>query len=160
MSNLTIRPVQFDVDAEALARLYSATSRWHASQWPDDLRLSDLSTLAAELATMDDNDLTCHLVAESQGSVVGLVAGRVVEPPTEGMARYAGRVLQVHDIVVYEASRRQGVGRALLAAIEEWARERGAVTCTLSVHSGNTSAEALYQEAGYRAVDVLMRRDF
>jgi hypothetical protein len=33
------------------------------------------------------------------------------------------------------------------------------VTCTLSVHSGNTPAEALYQEAGFRAIDVLMRKD-
>jgi GNAT superfamily N-acetyltransferase len=125
MSKLRVRPVQFDVDADALAQLYAATSRWHANQWPADIRLPDLSTLAAELATMDDDDMTCHLVADSDGSVVGLVAGRVVEPPTEGMARYAGRILRVHDIVVAEASRRHGVGRALLATIEEWARERG-----------------------------------
>lgn len=46
-------------------------------------------------------------------------------------------------------ARGQGLGRALVAAVEDWARERGFVRITLCVAAGNDAAAALYRSCGY-----------
>jgi GNAT superfamily N-acetyltransferase len=43
----------------------------------------------------------------------------------------------------------QGVGRALLSAVETWATERGYRFITLNVFDGNKRARAVYERAGY-----------
>lgn len=43
----------------------------------------------------------------------------------------------------------QGVGRALLAHAEAWARAESYVTLSLSVFTQNKTARALYQKAGF-----------
>jgi len=43
----------------------------------------------------------------------------------------------------------QGVGRALLAAIEAWATERAYRFLTLNVFAGNSRARAVYERAGF-----------
>jgi len=56
----------------------------------------------------------------------------------------------VGDYTIYLArdARGRGVGRALLAAVEERARARGCCTITLEVLEGNTRARALYASCG------------
>lgn len=58
-----------------------------------------------------------------------------------GLPEYAGRVWELHPIVVHRQYRRQGVGRALVQAFEVEARRRGALTATLGTDddSGMTS---------------------
>ena len=48
-----------------------------------------------------------------------------------GVPEYAGRVWELHPMVVRRDYRRRGVGRALVAAFEAEARRRGALTATL-----------------------------
>lgn len=48
-----------------------------------------------------------------------------------GLPGYAGRVWELHPMVVRSDSRRRGIGRALVAAFEAEARARGALTATL-----------------------------
>ena len=45
----------------------------------------------------------------------------------------------------------RGVGSALLAAAEDWARSRGSRTLTLNVFEGNRRARALYERHGFLA---------
>ena len=56
-------------------------------------------------------------------------------------AGYAGRVWELHPMVVGLNYRRRGIGRALVAAFESKARQRGALTATLGTDddSGMTS---------------------
>ena len=44
----------------------------------------------------------------------------------------------------------QGVGRALLKAAEDWARDRGFSKLTLAVFSDNHRAKAVYERQGWR----------
>ena len=53
------------------------------------------------------------------------------------------------DLAVAAAHEGQGVGRALLAHAERWAREHGCALLTLAVLPGNTRARALYEAAGF-----------
>jgi len=58
-----------------------------------------------------------------------------------GLPEYNGRVWELHPLVVRRGSRRQGIGRALVAAFESEAAARGALTATLGTDddSGMTS---------------------
>ncbi len=58
-----------------------------------------------------------------------------------GLPEYAGRVWELHPMVVRREYRRRGIGRALVAAFEAEARRRGALTATLGTDddSGMTS---------------------
>ena len=58
-----------------------------------------------------------------------------------GLPEYAGRVWELHPMVVRREFRRQGIGHALVDAFEAEARLRGALTATLGTDddSGMTS---------------------
>ena len=59
------------------------------------------------------------------------------------------RHAHVSVIAVTTEAEGRGVGRALMAQAEVWARERGHQSITLSVFEGNHRAKALYERAGY-----------
>ena len=58
-----------------------------------------------------------------------------------GIEQYDGHVWELHPLVVHLAWRRRGVGRALVADLEEQARARGGMTVTLGCddHTNQTS---------------------
>jgi ribosomal protein S18 acetylase RimI-like enzyme len=60
----------------------------------------------------------------------------------------------VSDLAVDPAAEGRGVGRALMAAAESWARERGWRLLSLNVFTENHRARELYQRLGYQP-DVL-----
>jgi GNAT superfamily N-acetyltransferase len=67
-----------------------------------------------------------------------------------GFSTFAARpLLNVHDIVVRENWRGQGIGQALLAWAEQRARQLACCKLTLEVLSKNTRAMASYQQAGF-----------
>jgi ribosomal protein S18 acetylase RimI-like enzyme len=56
---------------------------------------------------------------------------------------------EISTLAVVEEQRGHGVGRALLAALVEAARNDGFPALSLSVYRGNTEALALYRGAGF-----------
>jgi ribosomal protein S18 acetylase RimI-like enzyme len=62
-------------------------------------------------------------------------------------------VLNIHDLVVHQSARGQGVGRRLLAAVEEEARRSGCCKITLEVRADNLAAQQLYRSLGIAEVD-------
>lgn len=66
--------------------------------------------------------------------------------------------VEVHNLAVHPAARRQGVGRALLEAALARARARGARRVFLEVRAGNTAARALYAACGFALAG--RRRDY
>lgn len=55
----------------------------------------------------------------------------------------------IQGIAVAAACQKQGIGRALLQAVEAWARESGAVGIRLVSGSTRTEAHAFYRSCGY-----------
>ncbi len=88
-----------------------------------------------------DVDLDASCVALSDGRPVGLANLAV-----RGAQSWIGGVGVVPD------ARRQGLGRRLMEAVHEQARERGVGTVWLEVIEQNEQAHLLYQALGYELV--------
>lgn len=68
-----------------------------------------------------------------------------------GFSTFLARpVLNIHDLAVLPGHRGRGLGRALLAAVDETARSLGCGRVTLEVQEGNTRARRIYADAGFR----------
>ncbi len=67
-----------------------------------------------------------------------------------GFSTFAARpLLNLHDFYVAPACRGTGVGRLLLAAVEQRAREIGCCKLTLEVQENNHRARGIYAAAGF-----------
>lgn len=72
-----------------------------------------------------------------------------------GLSTFHARpLLNVHDLAVVPEFRGQGIGRALLVAVEERARARGCCRLTLEVREDNARARRLYDERGFRDFEL------
>lgn len=68
----------------------------------------------------------------------------------EGFSTFQCRpLLNLHDVVVAEKYRGQGLSKRLLAAAEAMARRLGGCKLTLEVLEGNTIARAAYRSFGF-----------
>ena len=65
---------------------------------------------------------------------------------------YAPPLKNVLGIAVASRFRRQGIGRALLQAGEDWARRTGAAGVRLVSGASRTGAHAFYRRCGYGGV--------
>lgn len=67
-----------------------------------------------------------------------------------GFSTFAARpLLNIHDFAVLPSARGRGIGRRLLAAVEQRARELGCCKLTLEVQEGNARARAIYAASGF-----------
>ena len=57
--------------------------------------------------------------------------------------------LNIHDLAVLPDFRGRGIGKALIAAVEETAREQRACKVSLEVHDTNEGAKRLYRSLGF-----------
>jgi ribosomal protein S18 acetylase RimI-like enzyme len=89
------------------------------------------------------------LLAFFEGAAVGLANCFY------GFSTFAARpLLNVHDLAVLPAFRGRGVGRALLAAVDDRARARGCIKVTLEVLEDNAPARGLYRAHGFRDFEL------
>ena len=67
-----------------------------------------------------------------------------------GFSTFAARpLINVHDLAVLPSRRGQGIGRRLLAAVEQKARALGCCKLTLEVQEDNRRARRLYETVGF-----------
>ena len=84
------------------------------------------------------------LLAYLDGQAVGVTTAFA------GFSTFAAKpLLNIHDIAVLPAFRGQGVAQALMAGLEQEARERGCCKMTLEVLSNNHRAQQAYRRFGF-----------
>jgi len=67
-----------------------------------------------------------------------------------GFSTFQARpLLNIHDLAVVPDWRGQGIGRALLEAVEVEAIQRGCCKITLEVQDANRQARGLYERYGF-----------
>jgi GNAT superfamily N-acetyltransferase len=84
------------------------------------------------------------LVAEMAGRTVGMCTVQLTASTARG-----GLSAGLEDVVVDQAWRGRGIGRALLAAAEAWARNRGALRLALLADETNLPALDFYDRLGF-----------
>ena len=102
-------------------------------------------------AMLTHDAVTQFLARRDDGSIVGVSTLATFPIPTAVRA-------WVEDVIVDEASNNQGIGRQLLDAMVERARQLGAKTVDLTSRPTREAANHLYRSAGFDARDTNVYR--
>jgi ribosomal protein S18 acetylase RimI-like enzyme len=122
-------------DVDAIVRIVNA-----AFEIEREFREGD-RTSAADIRLLMVRET--FLVAADAGTLVGAVEVRV-----DGTRGYFGM------LAVDEAARRAGVGRALVAAAEEFCRRAGCTRMTMSTGEDRAELIPYYEKQGYRVTAI------
>ncbi len=125
MSGITIRAIQ-PLDLSAVMEIQSSSKE--AAQWSRAAYDKFLDAHASELA----------LVAEHDGVVVGFI-----------VTRQAANELEILNLAVAAAMRRQGVATALLKHVLTHAAAHGVHKAFLEVRASNLAARRFYESHGF-----------
>jgi RimJ/RimL family protein N-acetyltransferase len=134
-------------DAGALVRLAEAVGSEEGGWLIADGGWRSVAEERRYLKAIKRHKYAAVFVAELDGAIVGrLSIGRDSHPASEHVADVG--------VMVADGYRRRGVGRALMASAEKWARAVGVRKIELHVFPHNEAALALYDRIGYRRVGV------
>ena len=111
-----------DLDSCVSLDRISLNGLWSAGQWRSELLEPGRICIGLHLA----------------GTLVAMASGWLVLDE-----------LQINVVAVDPTQRRQGLGRSVLEALMEEARQQGAIRATLEVASCNQAAIALYERCGF-----------
>ncbi len=95
------------------------------------------------------------ILAEIEGQAVGFCAVHIVPS-----IFYPTPRAEVTEMFVEEAYRRRGIGRALMAHAEQFARENGAADLIILTDFYNHEAQGLYRAMGFKNNDISMIKIF
>jgi GNAT superfamily N-acetyltransferase len=130
-------------DEAVLTELAWRLTAFELPPWrkPEDIATADArEMIAAVRVAAPDNEVW---VAERAGRVAGCLH---ILATTDFFGR---RHAHISVIATTEAAEGTGVGRALLAHAEAWARERDLLLLTLNVFASNSRARRFYEKAGW-----------
>lgn len=89
------------------------------------------------------------LIAYAEGVPVGLVNC------FESFSTFSCKpLINIHDLVVVENCRGNGVSQKMLEKVEEIARDKGCCKITLEVLSGNEAAKSAYKKFGFAGYEL------
>ncbi|MEV4013376.1 GNAT family N-acetyltransferase [Nonomuraea angiospora] len=153
MNEVRIRPAGDD-DLEgvlALApRLAEGVAAWRD---PEGARRAARQWLAGSLAAAEARRGAVFVAVDSgEPQVVGVVSVQRQQHFTGAMDAYVG------ELAVHPRAVRTGVGRRLMAAAEDWARQQGLRNLTLETGAANTTARRFYAALGYLEEGVRLTR--
>jgi len=104
---------------------------------------------------LDEPDVVIY-VAEQAGTVVGYAYAGLEPLSWKELRDPAGFI---HDVVVDESARGQGIGAQLVEAAAAWLEEHGAPRVMLWTAERNPSAQRLFERAGFRRTMIEMTRE-
>ena len=94
-----------------------------------------------------DHEFAALLASPGTIALIARVAG---EPAGFALARQGGGEAEILTIGTRPGLRRNGIGRALVAGLSEWARMSGATVLFIEVAVGNGAARGLYAACDFR----------
>lgn len=156
-ASLTIRPAT-NADQAALGRYGAALMRQHHAADPRRFLLTEHpeAGYGRYLVSLIDDPESLVMVAEEDGRVVGYVYAH-----HEGTSwrDLRGPCAYLDDVFVDDPTRRRGIGRRLLQAAIDWARQKDMPQMVLYSHTQNETAQRLFDSMGFRRTMVEMTLD-
>lgn len=144
MSDVAIRPVTA-ADRDDWAPLWNGYNAFYERVGPTALSAAVTDQTWSRL--LDPSEQMYGLVAEVDGRVIGLA--HYLFHRTTTMLAYT---CLLHDLFTSPEARGHGVGRALIEAVDEAARQAGSTRVYWQTHHTNSTARALYDtlaESGF-----------
>ena len=134
--------------AEFGARTFFET--FAADNTPEDMRLHLASAWHPDLQRAEILDVEVDtLLACADGQLAGFAQVRRAQPPAGIAAR---EPVEIKRFYLDKPWQGQGLARALMDAVEQQARTRGARELWLGVWERNERAQAFYRKCGFRKV--------
>jgi len=104
-------------DEEAVQQVATLLVESFKEHWPN--AWPDMNAALKEVEESFGTDRISRVAVDESGMVLGWIGG---------IRQYDGNVWELHPLVVHPEHRRKGVGRALVADLEDQVRERGGLT--------------------------------
>jgi len=95
------------------------------------------------------------VVRDEQGKAIGMVSAQLVISTAQGAAS-----AWIEDMIISREHRGSKLGKALLDAALQWAKEKGATRAQLLVDIENQPALGYYQHLGWESTQLQARRIF
>lgn len=134
-------------DQEAIEQAARLLVAGFGEHWPE--AWPDMESALAEVHEALEPDKICRVARDADGNLLGWIGG---------VPQYDGRVWELHPLVVDPVRQRCGVGRALVADLEEQVRQRGGLTILLGSddEDGMTSLSGvdLYTDLWHRVATI------
>jgi aminoglycoside 6'-N-acetyltransferase I len=141
---ITVRPVRRG-DADSWCRM-------RHDLWPDGSAEEHANEIAAFLDATASEPLAVLVAEEAGGELVGL-AELSIRPCAEGCV--TDRVAYLEGWYVAPDGRRRGVGRALVRAVEQWARGQGCTELASDTAVDNEASTAAHRAVGFEEVGLI-----
>jgi aminoglycoside 6'-N-acetyltransferase I len=107
-------------DESAIHQVAALLVEGFATNWPE--AWPDLESAVEEVRESFEAGRISRVARDEDGTVLGWISG---------ISQYRGHMWELHPLVVRVGQQGQGIGRALVADLEERVKERGGLTITL-----------------------------
>lgn len=108
-----------------------------------------------ELIIKNPENSVIKVARDAQGMAIGMVSAQLVISTAQGATS-----AWVEDMVVSQAYRNAGLGKAILESALQWAKAKGATRAQLLVDIENMPAVGYYQHLGWETTQLQARRIF
>lgn len=143
-------------DMQEITRLYRALNTDMSRLQPEMFRPADGNEdFIRSVLESGSEDI---LVAREESRVLGLALVQEKDTPTYP-AFIPRRYIYLMDLVVDPDHRSRGIGRALMGAVQDWAKSRNAEFIELGVLAQNKDAIRLYESLGFKDSRKTMQLD-
>ncbi len=132
-------------DAEAMSRLCAQLG------YPP----AGATAMAPRLARVQRDPNARVLIAESESGPIGLATVHL-----RHTMNHEAPIAQLTLLVVDEAQRSRGIGRALVAEAERWSRAQGSQRIVVTTALHRVAAHAFYERIGYHHTGRRYGKDF
>ncbi|MFM2485504.1 GNAT family N-acetyltransferase [Celerinatantimonas yamalensis] len=152
---MVIRSAQ-ESDLDALTMLNQQIGQIHFDQMPEAF---DAPSAADRqfLVNVLKNNTHRFFVAQRGQQVIGFITATITQNETiPFLVKFP--ICRIGSIVVDEHHRSRGVGRALMNAVHQWAREQGAKQVRLEVMAFNHKAHQFYTTLGFSQHSFIMAK--
>lgn len=142
---MRIRPAQIDDKAFILDLVPRLTEFGNVPGRDSSQMIARDRAVLTSVLEEPSHDTALYVAADDDGRPVGFIHLTTVDDYYTNSA-----VAHIGDVIVTPAAGGSGVGSALIAFAEKWARERGFALLTLHVFTQNERARALYRRLGFQ----------
>lgn len=144
ISDVQVRPAQLR-DRDFILSLVPRLIEFGPPPWRTPAQMTAADQQAVDRALSSTSlGIALFIAQDNQGSSLGFIH---LNTATDYYTHEDHG--HVSDVAVAEAGEGRGVGRALMEAGEEWARDQGYRLLTLNVFVRNVRARKLYEKLGY-----------